>query len=106
VRLAAQPTRGNREHPPGTLRIRVDLIASAIVEGVLDNKQPVSPFLGDDLEGRFNFNRRTSARNVYLSFDHTCGFLLLAQLEIGSWISRVDQHTNRRGSRNKLIQKL
>jgi hypothetical protein len=38
---------------------RHDLIASAIVEGVLDNKQPVSPFLGDDLEGRFNFNRRT-----------------------------------------------
>jgi hypothetical protein len=38
---------------------RHDLIASAIVKGVLDNKKPVSPFLGDDLEGRFNFNRRT-----------------------------------------------
>ena len=62
--------------------------------------------MSGDLEGRFNVKCRTGAHNIYLSFDHACRCLQLAQLEIGSRIRRVDQHTNGRGSRNKLVQKL
>src|SRR5712664_904247 len=85
---------------------RHDLIASAIVKRVLDNKKPHSPFLSGDLKCRFNFMCGTGAHNVYLSFDHACCFLQLAQLESGRGVHRVDQHTYRRSSRNKLVQKL
>jgi hypothetical protein len=72
----------------------------------LDNKKPTRPFLSGNLKGRFNVKCRTGAHNIYLSFDHACRFLQFAQLEFGGWIRRIDQHINRRGSRNKLVQKL
>jgi len=53
------------------------LIASAIVERVLDNKKPLSPFLSGDLKCRFNFMCGTGAHNVYFSFDHACRVLQL-----------------------------
>src|SRR3954463_5241196 len=87
-------------------RQRHELLATVIVERVLHNKKRARPFLSGDLEGRFNVKCRAGAQNIYLSFDRACRFLQLAQLEIGSRIRRVDQHTNRRGSRNKLVQKL
>jgi hypothetical protein len=89
-----------------TGRQRHELLASAIVERVLDYKKPARPFLSGDLEGRFNVKCRTGAHNIYLSFDHACRFLQLAQPQTGSRIRRVDQHTKPRGSRIKLVQKL
>src|SRR6516162_1071350 len=84
---------------------RHDLLASAIVEGVLDYKKRACPFLSGGLEGRFNVKYRTGAQNLYLSLNHTCRLLQLTQLEISSRILRVDQHTNQRGARNKLVRK-
>src|ERR1700754_2812737 len=87
-------------------RERYELLALAVVKRVLDNKNPTRPFLSGNLKGRLNVKCPTGARDIYLSFDHDCRILQFAQLEFGSWVRRIDQHINRRGSRNKLVQKL
>src|ERR1700754_5165358 len=87
-------------------RERYELLALAVVNRVLDNKNPTHPFLSGNLKGRLNVKCPAGARNIYLSFDHDCCILQFAQLEFGSWIRRIDQHINRRGSWKKLVQKL
>ena len=87
-------------------RQRDELLATAIVKRVLNHKKRGRPLFGGDLEGLINFSRGSGAENIDLSPDHACRFLQLAQLEISSRISWVDQHTNRRGSWNKFVQKL
>ena len=81
-------------------------LALAVVERVLDHKKRTRRLLNGDREVRFNLKWRTGAQNIDLSFDHLCRVLQAAQLEIGSRVRRVDQHAKRRGSRNKLVQKL
>src|SRR5262249_11000150 len=87
-------------------RQRHELLASAIVEWVLDNEKRTRTFLSGALEGCFNVTRGTGAYNFYLSFDQACRFLQFAQLKIGRRTRGIDQHTKRRGSRNKFVQKL
>src|SRR3982074_3215860 len=81
-------------------------LAAGRVRRTMGQEKRARPLWSGDREVRSNVKWRTGGLNIYVSFDHPCRGLQLAQLEIGSRVPRVDQHTNRRRSRNKLVQKL
>ena len=85
-------------------RQRHQLIASADEQRILSGKERACPLLSEGGEGRVDFSLRSGARDNYLSLDRACRFLHLAQLAIGIRISRIHQHSDRRGAGDDFIQ--